>query len=221
MRSCLVGMSALLITLSTNAWAGPDQDGIGFQPYAFAVSWTSLPTGRFQPVSPTNSPARVHAPRAMSVDDGRMQHVLDGAFASAGDGQTRRNIALNEMMTTWPQPQRWAFQRVRDAQAAYAAGDEERAVRFAALASRVADGTGRSAAVDDSAPAALDTAFDAVLSRQDDVARAKTEAVQTSFVAYREAFAAFADARSPGTGAGVAAELDRQRATDLAAGKPE
>jgi hypothetical protein len=219
MRSCLVGVSALLIAMSSNAWAGSDQDGIGFPPYAFAQSWTSLPSGHFQPVSPTSAPVRVHAPRAMAVDDGRMQHVLDAALSSAGDDQNRREIALNEMTTPWPQPQRWAFQRVRDAQAAYAAGDEQRTARFAALASRVADGTGRSAAVDGSAPATLDTAFAAALSQQDDGTRAKTEAAEKSFVAYREAFAAFADARSPGTGAGVVAELDRQRAADLGADK--
>lgn len=216
MRSCLMGLSALLIAASSSAWAGSDQDGIGFPSYAFALSWTSLSSGHFQPVSPTRAPVRLHTPKAMTVDDGRMQHVLEATFASAGDDKERREIALSEMTTPWPQPQRRAFQRVRDAQAAYAAGDDQRAARFAALAGRVADGTGRSAAVDGSASATLDTAYAAALSRQDDVARAKTEAAQKAFVAYRDAFMAFAEGHSPGTGAGVVAELDRQRATDLA-----
>ena len=217
MRPCLVGISALVMTLSSGAWAGSDQGGIGFVPYAFTFTWTALPSGRFVSASPTTAPVRVHGPMAMAVEEGRMHNVLDSAFVSAADDHERQQIALNEMTTPWPQPHRSAFQRLRDAEAAFASGDGAHAERFAALVARVVDGTGRSAAIDGSASAALDTAYAAALSRQDDGARARTEAAQKTFVAYREAFAAFADARSPGTGAGVAAELDRQRAVDLGA----
>ena len=215
MRPCFVGATALLMALSSAAWAGEDR--IGLPAHAFAATWTPLPTGHFALLSPTTAPMRVHGASAMPVNDNRMKSVLDGAFVSAADAGERREIALNEMMTPWAQPQRSAFQRLREAETAYAAGDAQRADRFAALAARVADGSGRSAAVDGSASAMLDTAYAAALSRQDDGVRAKTEAAQKAFVAYRDAFATFADGHSPGTGAGVVSELDRQRAADLAA----
>ena len=203
MRPGLVVVTALSMTFSSAAWAAQDQGEIGLPSQAFALSWTSVPSGHLAPIAPTWAPTRIYDARAMVVDDTRMQRVLDAAFASAADARERREVAMNEMMTPWPQPQRSALQRLRNVEVAYAAGNDQHAERFAALVTRVVDGTGRSAAVDGSASAALDTAYAAALSREDDGARARTEAAQKVFVAYRDAFAAFADGRSPGTGAGV------------------
>ena len=215
MRSYLAGATVVLMSFSSSAWAGPERTG--FPPYAFARAWTSLPIDHFGPTAPDVAPVKVLSGTATAIEDTKLDRLLDEALASAADPQMRRGLALNAMMTPWPDAQRTAFQKLREAQVAYAPGDEAHAQRFVALVTRVVDGTGRSAAFDGSASSALDTAYAAALSREDDGARAKTEAAQTAFVAYRDAFAAFADGHSLGTGTSVAAELDRQRAADLAA----
>ena len=179
MRPCFVAATALLMAFSSVAWAAEDQ--VGLPAHAFVLTWTPLPTGHFALVSPTMAPMRVHDARAMPVYESRMTSVLDGAFISAADAGERREIAMNEMMSPWARPQRSAFQHLREAATAYAATDAQHADRFAALAKPVVDGTGRSAAVDGSASSALDTAYAAALSRQNDGARAKTEAAQESF----------------------------------------
>lgn len=216
MRVVLLAAASFALVSSAGSQAQAAQPDVGFPPYAFAQTWTSLPTDHFGPLTPTAAPVKVHAGHSVAVDDAKANRLFDEAFASAADRETPRQIALNELMTPWPAPQRTAFQKLRDAATAYA-HDDRHAQHFAALVQRVVDGTGRSAAVDGSASSALDTAYAATLSREDDAARARTEAAQKAFVAYREAFATFADGTSRGTGQTVAAELDRERAADLAA----
>jgi hypothetical protein len=216
MRAVLLAAASFAIVSSAGSKAQSAQPDVGFPPYAFAQTWTSLPTDHFGPLTPTAAPVKLYAAHSVAVDDANANRLLDEAFASVADRETPRQIALNELMAPWPAARRTAFQKLRDTATVYAR-DDRHAQRFAALLQRVVDGTGRSVAIDGSASAALDTAYAATLSREDDAARARTEAAQTAFIAYREAFAAFADGGNRGMGKSVAAELDRERATDLAA----
>lgn len=161
---------------------------------SFSPSWKADATTEFAQGDhgPVAHVVAVHAARVSPAD------VAD-ALSSSGDAEQRRDLAINEIAAGWQPVQRVALENLREAQRAYSkaeGGDgEARGQHFIALLKQVVNENGRSVAHE--APQVgkneeLNSVYDRTLREASDVNLSNIETIETSWIAYRDAFDHFA-----------------------------